>query len=77
MKQGRLFYDKECGRYNFHYEDEDGDRRDYGGIHCGEVFEFKFNDVWVPARVEMSMNQEWYLVGLPGLKLDGVEVRVE
>lgn len=77
MKQGRLFYDKECGRYNFHYEDEDGDRRDYGGIHCGEVFEFKLNDVWVPARVEKGMNQEWYLVGLPGLRLDRLEVRME
>ena len=30
MKQGTLFYDRECGRYNFHYIDEDGDRRDYG-----------------------------------------------
>ena len=39
MKQGNLFYDRESGRYNFHYIDEDGDRRDYGGIHCGEVFE--------------------------------------
>ena len=47
----------------------------YGGIHCGEVFEFKLNDVWVPARVEMGMDGEWYLVGLPGLKLDGLEVR--
>ena len=51
MKQGTLFYDKECGRYNFIYKDEDGDDRDYGGIHCGEVFEFKLNDVWVPARM--------------------------
>ena len=39
MKQGTLFYDRKSGRYNFHYVDEDGDRRDYGGIHCGEVFE--------------------------------------
>ena len=37
MKQGTLFYDRESGRYNFFYVD--GDRRDYGGIHCGEVFE--------------------------------------
>ena len=36
MKQGTLFYDRESGRYNFHYTDEDGDRRDYGGIHCGD-----------------------------------------
>ena len=25
MKQGTLFFDRECGRYNFHYKDEDGD----------------------------------------------------
>ena len=37
----------------------------YGGIHCGEVFEFRLNDVWVPVRVEMGMDDKWYLVGLP------------
>lgn len=73
MKQGTLYYDKECGRYNFDYIDEDGHKRDYEGILCGEVFEFQLNGVWVPARVEMS--EDWYLVGLPGLKLDGLEVR--
>lgn len=72
MKQGTLFYDYESGRYNFFYE-EDGIRKDYNGIHCGEVFEFCLNGGWIPARVEMS--DEWYLVGLPGLKLDGLEVR--
>ena len=44
---------------------------------CGEIFEFRLNDVWVPARVEMSLDREWYLVGLSGLKLDGLEVRTE
>lgn len=73
MKQGTLFYDRERGRYNFYYKDEDGDTHDYGGIHCGEVFEFKQNDVWVPARVEMD--REWYLIGLPGLRLSRIEVR--
>lgn len=72
MRQGKLFYDKEIGRYNFIYE-RDGGECDYGGIHCGEVFEFKLNDVWVVARVEYS--DAWYLVGLNGLKLDGLEVR--
>ncbi len=75
MKQGTLFYDEGNGRYNFHYTDEDGDKRDYGGIHCREIFEFKLNDVWVPARVEMD--QGWYLVGLPGLQLDGLKARHE
>ena len=73
MEQDRLFYDRESGRYNFYYKDEDGDIRDYGGIHCGEVFEFCFTDVWVPARMEMS--EDWYLVGLPGVKLEGLKVR--
>ena len=77
MKQGTLFYDRKSDRYNFHYTDEDGDKRGYGGIHCGEVFEFKLNDIWVPARVEMGMDNQWYLVGLPGLRLDGLEVRQE
>lgn len=72
MKQGKLFYDKGCGRYNFYYK-EDGIEMDYEGIHCGELFEFNLNGVWVPARVEMY--DDWYLVGLPGLKLEGLKVR--
>ena len=72
MKQGTLFYDKESGRYDFCY-DCDGETVNYGGIHCGEGFEFCLNDVWVPARVEMY--EDWYLVGLPGLKMEGLEVR--
>ena len=39
----------------------------YGGIHCGEVFEFRMNEVWIPARVEMGDDRKWYLVGLPGI----------
>ncbi|WP_330424947.1 DUF5348 domain-containing protein [Lachnotalea sp. AF33-28] len=39
MKQGTLFYDKESGRCDFCYEC-DGETVNYGGIHCGEVFEF-------------------------------------
>ena len=73
MKQGNLYYDSDIDRYNFHYVDSDGENCDYGGIHCGEVFEFLLNGVWVPARIEKF--NEWYLVGLPGLKLDGLEVR--
>ena len=54
-----------------------GDQRDYGGIHCGEVFEFKLNEVWIPACMEMGDDRKRYLVGLPGLKRDGLEVEVE
>lgn len=74
MKQGKLFFDVKTERYSFVYRDEDGDLRDYGGIHCGEVFEFHLNGEWVAARVELAAGG-WYLVGLPGLELDGLEVR--
>ncbi len=74
---GYIIYDRESGRYNFFYTDGDGDRRDYGGIHCGEVFDFRLNGVWVPARVEMGDDRKWYLVGMPGLELDGLEVKAE
>lgn len=52
---------------------ENGIEHDYGGIHCGEVFEVQLNGKWVTTRVEMD--EDWYLVGLPGLKLEGLEVR--
>ncbi len=76
MKQGTLFYDEKSEKYNFHYIDKNGDKRDYGGISCGEVFEFRLNEVWIPARVERGIDRKWYLVGLPGLKLDGLEMRI-
>lgn len=42
----------------------------------GLFYEAGLNKVWIPARVEMGMDREWYLVELSGLKLDGLEVRV-
>ena len=72
IEERDIFVEKESGRYDFCY-DCDGETVNYGGIHCGEVFEFCLNDVWVPARVEMY--EDWYLVGLPGLKMEGLEVR--
>ena len=45
-----------------------GDKRGYGGIHCGEVFEFKLNDVWVPYRVEMGDEQRMVFGRTVGVK---------
>ncbi len=39
--------------------------------------DFRLNGVWVPARVEMGDDRKWYLVGMPGLELDGLEVKAE
>lgn len=69
-REGNLFYDKESGRYDIRF----GMESYYGGLHCGECFEVKINDVWVPVRIEMD--EEWYLVGLPLKRLDGLTVRM-
>ena len=47
MKQSALFYDEKSEKYDFRYIDEDGDKRDYGGINCREVFEFRLNGLEV------------------------------
>ena len=69
-REGNLFYDKESGRYDIRF----GMESYCGGLHCGECFEVKINDVWVPVRIEMD--EDWYLVGLPLKRLDGLTVRM-
>lgn len=69
-REGNLFYDKESGRYDIRF----GMESYYGGLHCGECFEVKINDIWVPVRIEMD--EDWYLVGLPLKRLDGLTVRM-
>ena len=69
-REGNLFYDKESGRYDIRF----GMESYYGCLHCGECFEVKINDVWVPVRIEMD--EDWYLVGLPLKRLDGLTVRM-
>lgn len=69
-REGNLFYDKESGRYDIRF----GMESYYGGLHCGECFEVKINDVWVPVRIEMD--EDWYLVGLSLKRLDGLTVRM-
>lgn len=69
-REGNLFYDKESGRYDIRF----GMESYYGGLHCGECFEVKINDVWMPVRIEMD--EDWYLVGLPKTSLSGLTVRM-
>ncbi len=67
---GALFYDKESGRYDIRF----GLDSVYGGLHCGDGFDLKVENTWVPARIEME--DEWYLVGLPQVNLEGLIVRI-
>lgn len=57
-REGTLFYDTETGRYDIRFDLESF----YGGLHCGECFDVKVKNVWVPVRIEMG--DDWYLVGL-------------
>ena len=69
-REGTLFYDTETGRYDIRFDLESF----YGGLHCGECFDVKVKDVWVPVRIEMG--DDWYLVGLNVSRLDGLRVRM-
>ena len=45
-----------------------------GGLHCGDCFDVKVRDVWIPVRIEMD--EDWYLVGLSKTRLGGLTVRM-
>ena len=49
-REGTLFYDTETGRYDIRFDLESF----YGGLHCGECFDVKVKNVWVPVRIEMG-----------------------
>lgn len=69
-KEGALWFNKASGRYDIRFSLEEY----YGGLHCGECFDVKTEKGWIPVRIEMA--DDWYLVGLPNIKLDGLIVRM-
>lgn len=71
-REGNLYYDQEDGRYHIRF----GVESYYGGLHCGECFEVRVKDAWVSVRIEMNIEGQWYLVGFPRTKLDGLRVRI-
>lgn len=70
MKDDTLIYDPSMGRYDIRF----GIESYYGGLHCGDCFDVKVRDVWIPVRIEMDEN--WYLVGLSKTRLGGLTVRM-
>ena len=66
MRHGRLFFNADLGRMDI---DLGGDY--YKGLHCGECFDAKILDEWIPVRVEYDhAKKEWYLVHAEGAILD-------
>lgn len=71
IKPGTLVYDKSSGRFDIRFGLHDY----YGGLHCGECFEVFDGKRWQPTRIEMGMEQNWYLVGIKTDNLEGLRVR--
>ena len=67
---GTLIYDPSMGRFDIRF----GIESYYGGLHCGECFDVKVKDAWIPVRIEMD--EDGYLVGLPKTSLSGLTVRM-
>lgn len=72
MKQGALIFDETTDRYDIRFDLADY----YGGLHCGDCFDVMIGGKWKPTRIEMNMEQEWYLVGVRAVDLNGLRVRL-
>ena len=74
-KTGKLKYDHVSQRFQI----VDGENIIDSGFHCGECLEICLNDIWIPTRMEMNLNREWYLVGIPGQgkDLENFDVRTD
>ena len=72
MKQGALVYDEQSGRMDIRF----GLEAYYGGLHCGTTMEVFIEEQWRPTRIELSANNQWYLVGVPAKQLAGLLVRL-
>ncbi len=72
---GRLGYNSANDRYGLLVSD----LWEHEGFHCGEGLEVLVNNEWVPTRMEMSIDRQWYLVGTPynGEDLEYVQARIE
>ena len=73
MTEGRLYYNTGNQRYGLMSHGE----WHIEGFHCGMTLEVHIDGRWVPTRIEMTADEEWYLVGLPDMVLYDLKARVK
>ncbi|CUX25290.1 DUF5348 domain-containing protein [Clostridium sp. C105KSO13] len=71
-RNGILIFDTASKRYDIRF----GLEEYYGGLCCGECFEVKVEEKWIPVRIELRYPKDWYLVGLSNVALSGLQVRI-
>ena len=73
---GRLGYNTQNNRYGL----LNSDLWEHEGFHCGECLDIwdEENEQWIPTRMEMSFDNEWYLVGTAyrGGLIEGVHASI-
>ena len=67
---GTMIYDSKRDRMDIRFDSGEY----YDGLHRGTPLEVLLNSQWVPTRIEWAGN--WFLVGLPGLSLNGLRMRI-
>lgn len=72
--EGRLGFNDQNGRYGLLVSDI----WEHTGLHCGETLEILADGTWIPTRMEMSIDGEWYLVdtGIRGGMIEYVRARI-
>lgn len=59
--EGRLGFNSENGRYGLLVMD----LWEIDGFCCGEALQVQVEGKWIPSRMEMTADGEWYLTGTP------------
>ena len=71
MIEGRLGYHRETKRIGFLWSD-----LWHKDFHCGNHLQVMIDGEWIDTRIEMYINQKWYLVGVDR-ELEGLKARIE
>lgn len=74
-KEGRLGYNPRNKRYGLLISD----LWEKDGFHCGNQMQVLLDGEWTDTRIEMDMQERWYLTGInkTGKELEGLKVRIE